>query len=120
MVEISKNEVQGFSIKYGRTTPLDTNCLEESLRSIQSNGNNVIDERVAIEFFCGGCCKRLSNAAIVIVLFDIIVIALAAEGECLLVETLCEGKLVDKELSNFALLDPDRVCSFEFYVPGQF
>jgi len=74
---------------------------------------------VAVEFICGGCCKRLSNAVIVIAFIGLVLIAIPAENECLLVETLCDGKLVDKELSSFAILALDKVCSVETYIPGQ-
>jgi hypothetical protein len=55
---------------------------------------------------CGSCCKRVSNIDVFLyegVLgenFNYGQLAIPPEGECLLVETFCNGKLVNKQISS--------------------
>ncbi|MGI6067002.1 MAG: hypothetical protein ACOYI2_11075 [Bacillota bacterium] len=113
-----KKEDQGFVIYQGKTIPVDTAStnFEDALKTafFQSNGNNAVSERVAVQFTCGACCKRISEADFALQINGILLVG-TLNNKCMLVETLCEGKVVDKELTTFAIVALDRVCAFELY-----
>ena len=98
----------GYVLMNGKKYPLDTPNV----------GIAQVDEdiRAAVEYSCGDCCKRLSNAFIAVVFIPLnLVVVFPPEGECLKLETFCGGKLVQKQILTSSIILLDRVCSFEVY-----
>jgi hypothetical protein len=69
--------------------------------------------RIAIEFECGDCCKKVLNGA-KIFFKDYFVILLPAEGEFLLLKLFSCGKLVEKQVLAKIVIPVKRICSVEF------
>jgi hypothetical protein len=70
-------------------------------------------KRVAVEFECGECCKKVVNGAKVFAVKNLLFL-LPAKGECLFLKVISCGKIVDKQILSFIIIPFDRVCAIEF------
>lgn len=72
-------------------------------------------QKVAVEFECGDCCKKASNAKIADVV-DGVLVLVASDDTLILVRTFSDGKVVDKQLAKVVIIPLDKVCSVELGV----
>lgn len=69
--------------------------------------------RFAMQFQCGQCCKKVSNIAgfLGIPVKDGFVWVFAHPHECLLVETFCAGKMIEKQIATNIVVPFSHFCS---------
>ena len=75
------------------------------------NQANVTRSTMIIE--CGNCCKRISNIDWYNYgLFETTVVLVPPPGDkCLLVETICNGKIVEKQLVSTIAVPVSNICN---------
>jgi len=70
-------------------------------------------KRIAIEFECGDCCKKVLNGAKIFT-FKGLLFLLPSRGECLFLKVISCGKVAEKQILNFIIIPLERVCAIEF------
>lgn len=70
-------------------------------------------ERIAVEFECGECCKKVINGASINIISGFLFLA-PPLGECLFLKLFSAGKLAEKQILKFIIIPFDKVCSIEF------
>lgn len=105
---------------------LDFDLEEDELRSFSEGDASRSDllqhvlgklvdkkKRIAVEFECGECCKKVLNGAKIVPLKGLLFL-LPAKGECLFLKVISCGKIAEKQILNFIIIPLDRVCAIEF------
>ena len=84
-------------------------CLEDVLGGII----NPTNRNIAIEFECGGCCKKVLNGEDIDVIGNCVVLRPAA-NERLEVKLFSGGVLVERQRVRFIIIPIERICAIEF------
>ncbi|MFZ5643538.1 MAG: hypothetical protein ACOY46_08105 [Bacillota bacterium] len=93
--------------KFMLNDPNLDNILSEALQQEAT-------DRLSLELECGGCCKKVSNIAFILILIiggEGVVAVASNNNECLLVEAFCDGKLVEKQIAGLVSMPINRFCS---------
>lgn len=90
----------------------DRGAVVSPLLRVCRNQGDLRSLKVAVEFECGDCCKKASNARLIDVVDGVLVLA-ACDDALILVRTFDEGKVVDKQLAKVVIIPLERVCSVE-------
>lgn len=85
----------------------------ESMQTLLDGFSLDGESRIAIEFECGNCCKKVLNGAKIIIIFDFVIL-LPRHRETLLLKVFSDGKVVDKQIMSSIIIPFDKICSFEF------
>jgi hypothetical protein len=72
-----------------------------------------VSRNIAVEFECGGCCKKATNGESIAVT-EFFVIVRPAVGEHLEVRLFCDGKVADIQRAQIVVIPIDHVASIEF------
>lgn len=70
------------------------------------------DFTVAVEFECGGCCRKAYNATIADVL-DGVLILVAGECDPIVVKVICPRECEEKEYAQIVIIPLDKISSVE-------
>lgn len=92
------------------TKDMSLQSLETLIERLTDNGKH----RIAVEFECGACCKKVSNGAklIVIPILNVLVL-LPSSDDSLLLKFFCDGCLVEKEKIKAIIIRLDNVKAIE-------
>jgi alpha-D-ribose 1-methylphosphonate 5-triphosphate synthase subunit PhnH len=82
------------------------------MRQWLSRGCDDEDLRVAVEFHCGCCCKKASNARLAEIIDGLLVLE-AAKHESITVKMFADGKVVDREKAKIVIIPLEKICSVE-------
>jgi len=73
------------------------------------------NNKIAIEFDCGGCCKKVLNGERLIPIVGLgVVVLLPDRGDHLLVKLFGEDAIIERQLVRAIVIPIDRICSVEF------
>lgn len=73
------------------------------------------DRNIAIEFECGGCCKKVLNGDRIIVIVSLgVVVLLPPRGETLDIKLFGENEIIERQRAEAIVIFIDRICSIEF------
>lgn len=70
------------------------------------------DRNIAIEFECGGCCKRVSNGEDIDVM-NCFVVLRPARNERLCLKLVSGGCVVERQRLREIIIPIDKICSIE-------
>ncbi len=92
----------------------ETEHDEAKHEDLQSIMNKMCDNnhRIGIEFNCGECCKKVTNAAKIFFIFGHVIL-LPIPCESLVLKAFSGGRLVDKQFLRAVIVPVERVCSIE-------
>ena len=107
-----KQAMRRIQVPFNRFRSAELNVVELDPKLTVSSGLS----RIAIEFECGECCKKVLNISTEIDVFPGLTILIPPRGESLLVKTFSSGELVDLQLVSFMVLNGTHICSREFNV----
>jgi len=71
------------------------------------------DRNIAIEFECGGCCKKVMNGQEIDVIGNFVILK-PTRNEELLVKLFSAGTLVEQQTAQAIIIPIDHICAIEF------
>ena len=83
--------------------------------SLLGNLGTATNRDIAIEFECGGCCKKVLNGERIIPIISLgVIVLLPPNNETLLVKLFGEEEIIERQMARAIVIFIDRICSIEF------
>ncbi len=91
----------------------NTNRGRWDLAEVLTAASCPTDRNIAIEFECGGCCKKVLNGEFIDVLGSFVILR-PRRNEYLTVKLFSGGVLAELQTADVIIIPVDRICSIEF------
>jgi hypothetical protein len=91
----------------------NTNRGRWDLAEVLATASCPTERNIAIEFECGGCCKKVLNGEYIDVLGSFVILR-PRRNQDLIVKLFSGGELAELQTADVIIIPVDRICSIEF------